>query len=423
MSAEVPRILFAGGGTVGHLAPGFALAEALAARGAQALFATPGEPIEATWFPEGLPAPHAVPTPRRPRGPRALALFLPRLARAVFAAVALLRRERPAVVVGLGGWPCVPGSLAALLTGTPLALITSDAKPGLVVRLLAPLARRVYAAQAAAARALSRRVLPSPRPRVRVTGVIVRPQVVEARREPQALGLSPALPTLFVVGGSLGAQGLNAAVVAGLSAAVRADPALCARMQVLHSTGPRGEGVAGAYADLGLRHVVVPYVRAVGNAYKSAALVLSRAGALTCAELEATGAPAVLVPYPHHKDRQQFENARPLEARGAALVIEEQALTPEAIAGRVLPLLWDEPRRAGMSARMASNFRYVAPEVAADLLSLGESRPARVGSRPGRAATPALSRVQSAGGPTDLKVGGSSPGEGGGPRAPGRPAA
>lgn len=376
MSAEVPRVLFAGGGTVGHLAPGFALAEALAARGASALFATPGEPIEATWFPEGLARPHAVPTPRRPRGLRALVLFLPRLTRAVLAAVALLRRERPVAVVGLGGWPCVPGSLAALLTGTPLALITSDVRPGLVVRLLAPLARRVYVAQAPAAAALGRRLLPSPRPRVRVTGVIVRPQVVEARREPEALGLSPALPTLFVVGGSLGAQGLNAAVVAGLSAAVRADPGLPGRMQVLHSTGPRGEGVASAYAGLGLRHVALPYVRAVGNAYKSAALVLSRAGALTCAELEATGAPAVLVPYPHHKDRQQFENARPLVARGAALLIEEQALTPEALSRSVLPLLLNATRLAGMSRRMAAAFRYAAPEVADDLLHLAR-RPRR----------------------------------------------
>lgn len=356
---------------MGHLAPGFALAQALERRGARALFLTPGEAVEADWFPAPGPARATVPAPRRPRGLREALPFLPRLGRSVALALRLVRRERPRALVALGGWPCVPGAAAALLAGVPLALITSDAQPGLVVRLLAPLARRVYAAQEAARARLARGRAPAATPRLRWTGPIVRPEVPEARRDPAALGLDPALPTLFVVGGSLGARGLNDAVVAGLRAALASEPSLAGRLQVLHATGRQGgEGVAEAYAALGLRHVVRPFVREVGNALQSAALVLSRAGALTCAELEATGAAAVLVPYPHHEDRQQFQNAEPLVARGAALLVEEAALTPEAVRRTVLTLLLDPERLAAMRAAMRRGYRDAASAVADDLLAL-----------------------------------------------------
>jgi UDP-N-acetylglucosamine--N-acetylmuramyl-(pentapeptide) pyrophosphoryl-undecaprenol N-acetylglucosamine transferase len=369
-TVRTPLVLFTGGGTVGHLAPGFALASALERRGALARFATPGEAVEATWFSPGAPARFVLAAPRKPRRLRDALLFVPRLLDAVYCALRLAQRLRPAAVVGLGGWPCVPGSAAALLSGVPLALIASDTTPGLVVRLLTPFARRVYAAQEACRLRLARGRPAERSPRLRTTGPLVRPEVREARRDPALLGLSDDRRTLFVVGGSRGAEGLNRALAAGLSQAAVADRNLARQIQVLHSVGLAGEGVAEAYRAVGLAHRVVPFVREIGTAYRTADLVVSRAGALTCAELESTGTPAVLVPYPHHADRQQFKNAEPLAARGGALLLEEQALTPAAVREVVLRLLNDPPRLAEMSRRMASGARDTTAWVAADLLSL-----------------------------------------------------
>jgi len=156
----------------------------------------------------------------------------------------------------------------------------------------------------------------------------------------------------------------------GLYEARQADRNLTRRIQVLHSVGGAGAGVAEAYRAAGLPHHVVPFLREIGTAYKTADLVVSRAGALTCAELEATGAPAVLVPYPHHADRQQFKNAEPLAARGGAVILEEKALSPAAVREVILRLLADPPRLAEMSRKMASGARDATTEVAADLLAL-----------------------------------------------------
>lgn len=370
MTARPPLVVFAGGGTVGHLAPAFALATALERRGARTRFVTPGEAVEAEWFPPGAPPPLALAAPRRPRTLADALRFPGRLLGALGRALRLLQRLRPRAVVGLGGWPCVPASAAALLTGVPLALITSDASPGIVVRVLAPFARRVYAAQEAARRRLARGRPPAARPRYRTTGPLVRPEVVEARRDPALLGLVEGRRTLFVVGGSRGAEGLNRALAEGLRQAAAADPTLAARLQVLHSVGLAGAGIGEVYRAAGLSARVVPFLREIGTAYRSADLVVSRAGALTCAELEATGAPAVLVPYPHHADRQQFENAEPLARRGGAAVLEEQALSPAAVREVVLRLLFDAPRLAEMSRRMAVGRRDATGEVAEDLLGL-----------------------------------------------------
>jgi UDP-N-acetylglucosamine--N-acetylmuramyl-(pentapeptide) pyrophosphoryl-undecaprenol N-acetylglucosamine transferase len=346
------KVLFSGGGTVGHLAPAFALLPALEARGVGHVFATPGEPVEAAWFPPGAPR-VTLRAPRLRQDPRSLAAFPGRLLRAALSARQLLRREGAGVVVGLGGWPCVPAVLAAASAGTPVALLASDERAGLAVRGLSALAERVYVAREEAARDL-------PAPRVVVTGPLIRPGIRSGRRAPEAFGLSRERRTLFVTGGSLGARRLNEAVVQGLRAAVRDDPGLSSRVQVLHQTGEGAGDVAGAYRALGLVHHVAPFVRDMGTAWATADLALCRAGAVTCAELEATGTPAVLVPYPHHGDRQQVRNAERLVARGGARLLEEERLSDAEIAA-VLQLLGSGERLA----RMSSSLRLDAPDAAA----------------------------------------------------------
>lgn len=358
---SAPCVLLAGGGTVGHLAPGFALAEALAERGFDIRFATPGEAEEERWFARGGWDRILLPAARRPRGLLAVPGFGARIVGSVLRARAILARQRVSAVVALGGWPCFPGAAAACLLDLPLFFLASDHRAGAVVRRMAPFARRVYLAEASAATDL-------PEGKTRIVGPILRPAIGRGTRDPARFGLDPSRRTLLVVGGSKGAEGLNRRALEGLRDAIRRDPALAGRIQVLHSTGPRGDGIEEAYRALGVAHRVLPFIEAMEDAWCTADLALTRAGAVTCAEVAATGTAALFVPYPHHADRQQFRNAEPLVARGAALLLEEEALTPAAFARFVLPLLLDEQRLATMRSRARRDAGGGAAGVAEDLV-------------------------------------------------------
>lgn len=337
---RAPRVLFSGGGTAGHLAPGFALAEALQARGIASVFATPGERGEEAWF-AGRGRPHVVAAARIPTSLSTGIAFAPRMLRGVLDALAVIRRERPAAVVALGGWPCVPMALAARLVGVPLAFIVADNVPGMVVRKLGRLAGRIYVPTEAAGRSFD----PT---RVVVSGPLLRDGLVARSPDPAAFGLRGDLATLLVFGGSLGARGLYERWLLGLQRAVVEHPSLTRRIQILHAVGKQGDAVASTYARLGLVHHVTPYIQDMGGAYAVADLVLGRGGANTCAELLATRTPAVIVPYPHHVDRQQFKNAAALVEAGVGVVVEEGDLSPECVESEVLARLLDPAQLASM---------------------------------------------------------------------------
>jgi len=356
--------------------------EVLRERGVSARLATPGEAGEQAWLPAGEAAPLRLPAAKLPRRLGAWPGFVPALASAVGWAAGRLRRWQPGVVVGLGGWPCVPAALAAPLVGCPLALVASDERPGVAVRRLAPLARRIYVAMPEAAARLGGG------PRVVLTGPVLRRGVATGRRDPRRFGLREGRATLLVTGGSLGARVLNERLARGLEAAVRADPTLVDRIQVLHSVGRSGAGVADAYARVGLVHHVTPFLRDMATAYATADLVVCRAGALTCAEIESAGLSAVLVPYPHHADRQQYANARRLVEGGRALLLEEEALDAEdAVVRIVLPRL-EAGRRAPRGRRPSAHRPEEGTDsIAADLVRLLEGRP-RCGKRRGTGGRP-----------------------------------
>lgn len=361
MADDARTILFSGGGTVGHLAPGFALAETLTERGVRCVFATPGEAVERDWFVDRDP-PRTLPAVRLPRRPLAMLRFPLRFRACVRAARQTLAELAPAALVALGGWPCAPAAWAARGARVPLAFLVPDAVPGLVVRKLARRADRLYLAEAGAAEPLGSHA------GIRVTGPLLRRRALAARRDPAAFGLSADRRTLFVTGGSLGARRLYERFLDGLAGAVAAAPALAERIQVLHAVGGTELDAAGVYTRLGIRHAVVPFVQDMGAAYGTADLVLGRAGASTCAELHATGTPAVLVPYPHHADRQQFRNAAPLVEAGGAALIEQEALTPAVVADQVLGLLEDEQRLTAMRAALSGGPVDAAAAVADDLV-------------------------------------------------------
>ena len=332
--------MFAGGGTGGHLFPGIAVARALVRRhpGARIVFAGTGRGIEERALArEGLAF-----EPIRSAG--LVGKSLPAMARtvalgpAMFAdAARLLRRVRPDLVVGLGGYSSGPLVLLAALTGRPTMLLEQNAVPGLTNRMLAPVVRAAAVSFDATAACFGSKAF--------VSGNPVREGFFAASGTGR--GEIPDRPRLLVLGGSQGAHTLNVAMV-------EAAPALAAALpggiDVTHQTGDRdGDAVCEAYRRAGLGARVQAFFDDLAGEMHVADLVLCRAGATTLAEVSAAGLPAVIVPLPHAAGDHQRRNAAALAAAGAAEVIDQTDL-PRVLAGRLASLAGDAARRWAMSA-------------------------------------------------------------------------
>ncbi|MDR7556771.1 MAG: undecaprenyldiphospho-muramoylpentapeptide beta-N-acetylglucosaminyltransferase [Armatimonadota bacterium] len=361
------KVVITGGGTGGHVYPGLAIAEALRRRHPDAgIVFIGGDRLEAQIVPQaGWPYRRIRARPLV-RG-RGVAMVGALVATGVGAAQALavLARLWPDVVVATGGYVSVPVGVAAVALGRPLVLQEQNMRPGLANRVLARWARWVSVPHPAAGARLGAR-------RVEVTGVPVRQRALEGERARGLArwGLDPERLTLLVLGGSQGADSLN-------RAACRLADLLMGEggLQLLHQTGAahvqwvreaidrrdRGPGA--------IRHVAVPYLDPIGDAYACADLVLCRAGAATLAEVTAWGLPAILVPYPHAADGHQEDNAAVLVAAGAAVRIADAALGDGALLEVVRALIADGARRAAMARASRQLGRPDAAEVVATLVA------------------------------------------------------
>jgi len=330
------RVVIAGGGTAGHVVPAVALAAAL--RGEEVSFVGTRRGAEARLVPQAGLALETIevggfdrsrPLSIVPTGVRAL--------RAVYAARRLLAARRPDVVVGVGGYVSLPACLAARMLSIPVALHEQNIVLGLANRVSLRFARRVGVS--------FEETLAETRGRGVLTGNPVAPEVAGADLEAErsaayrSFDLDEGRKTLLVFGGSQGARRINDAA-AGLATlwGERND------LQVLHITGrDHAEAVRSKVAAgrSGLPYRVVDYVERMAAAYAVADLALCRGGATTVAELAVAGVPAIVVPYPHHRDRQQERHGRVLEAAGAAIVLDDAATTPERVSELALRLLED----------------------------------------------------------------------------------
>lgn len=326
------RVLFAGGGTGGHLYPAIAIADALRDRGASVAFVGTADRLEASIVPRAGYTLHTIasrPLTRRPSLDLVRTFFAN--AAGTLASAALLLRLRPDAVVATGGYVCFPVVLAArVLRGLRLlrpaiALLEPNAKPGLTNRLLAPLVDEVWGAFADADPRFAGKYVR--------TGVPVRAalKALPARDDAiAAFGLDPARKTLLAMGGSQGARAINDA----LGAMVR-NGELPAGWQLLLVTGERDyERVSGQIPAA--RAVVVAYVEDPSAAYAAADLVVARGGASTLAELAAVGRPAIVVPYPFASDDHQTANAARFAQSGAALVVADGDLPRGALRGAIV---------------------------------------------------------------------------------------
>ncbi|RMD80254.1 MAG: undecaprenyldiphospho-muramoylpentapeptide beta-N-acetylglucosaminyltransferase, partial [Gammaproteobacteria bacterium] len=279
-----------------------------------------------------------------------------RLAAAVARALGVLRRRRPQVVLGMGGYVSAPGALAARLLGLPLVIHEQNAVAGLANRLLAPLARQVLTAFPGVLGARG----------ARLTGNPVRPEIAALPPPEARLGEGRGPTRVLVLGGSQGARALDEALPRALAGAP---------VTVRHQCGRgREEAVQRAYREAGVEARVQPFIEDMAEAYGWAELAVARSGALTVAELAAAGLGAVLVPYPHAVDGHQRRNAAYLEEAGAARVVEQapgegapaEALG-EALRGALGPLLG--PAAAGRRLAMARAARALARPRAAEAVA------------------------------------------------------
>jgi UDP-N-acetylglucosamine--N-acetylmuramyl-(pentapeptide) pyrophosphoryl-undecaprenol N-acetylglucosamine transferase len=236
--------------------------------------------------------------------------------------LAVMRRRRPGVVLGMGGFVTGPGGVAAWLSRTPLLIHEQNAVAGFTNKILAPLAQRVMEAFPGSLQ--GRHVLH--------TGNPVRRAIAELPVPEQRFASRAGRLRLLVLGGSLGARALNELVPAAVAQ-------LASRPEVWHQCGMRHlEEAREHYRRAAVEARVEPFIEDMAAAYAWADLVLCRAGALTIAELAAAGVGAILVPYPHAVDDHQTRNAAYLAGADAAVVVQQRELTPKKLGELLLSL-------------------------------------------------------------------------------------
>ncbi|MDX1374972.1 MAG: undecaprenyldiphospho-muramoylpentapeptide beta-N-acetylglucosaminyltransferase [Burkholderiales bacterium] len=310
-------LLIMAGGTGGHIMPGLAVADEMRAAGWDVVWLGARGGMEERLVP-GRVARMVLIRARALRGKGLLAqLLLPaNLLLSFWQSARALFRERPDVVLGMGGYVAFPGGMMASLLARPLALHEQNAIAGLANRVLAHVADKVMAAFPNALRGAE------------WTGNPVRAEIA-AIEAPQARYAARSGPLgLLVIGGSLGARALNEALPAAL-ACMPEDR----RPRVVHQAGVQHvEAVRAGYAAQGVTGEVIAFIDDMAARYAQADVVVCRAGAMTVAELAAAGVPGVLVPFPFAVDDHQTANARFLVEQGAALLLPQAELTPQRLA-------------------------------------------------------------------------------------------
>lgn len=340
MTVNGAKVMVMAGGTGGHVFPALAVADALRALGAEVVWMGSAKGLEGRVVPQaGYQAEWITVQGLRGKGVLSWLSAPFKLLRAVWQALRAMRRQKPVLVVGMGGFASGPGGLAAWLLRLPLLVHEQNAVAGLTNRWLSKLARRVLEAFPD--------TFPMDTHAVSV-GNPVRADILALPAPAERFAGREGPVRILVIGGSLGALALNRMVPAAL-AQVRPED----RPQVWHQAGrtlDKAQQAYGALCDeMGENLRLVDFIEDMAQAYSWADLVVCRAGALTVAELAAAGLPALLVPFPYAVDDHQTVNGRYLVEAGAALLIQEAQLTPEVLVSTLTPLLRDRQRLLAMA--------------------------------------------------------------------------
>jgi UDP-N-acetylglucosamine--N-acetylmuramyl-(pentapeptide) pyrophosphoryl-undecaprenol N-acetylglucosamine transferase len=367
------RLLVAGGGTGGHVFPGVAIAEEVVTRHPRndAVFVGTARGLEARVVPAaGYPIELIDVKGLKGKGIAGALLNLLLLPRAFVSSWRILRRWRPDMVVGVGGYASGPVVLTAWLMRIPTAVQEQNAAAGFTNRVLGRFVKAAFTAFPEAASQFPRR-------KVFQLGNPIRKQLMENYMRPET---EHARQRLLVFGGSQGAHALNMRVIEALPHL--AD--LRERLRITHQTGARDrEQVERGYLACGFEPDVREFITDMSGAYAESDLVVCRAGATTLAELTVCKKPAILVPFPAAADNHQVKNAQSLATAGAAVMIEEKDLTGELLAREIRAVLASPERRAAMQ-RAAG--RLGSPQAAKEIADVcTELVRRRWGSAGGRA--------------------------------------
>jgi len=336
------KLVIAGGGTGGHLFPGVALASEFRrlAADVDVVFIGADRGLETRVIP---PLGYELVT-LPVRGVVGHGFFggIARgvvLVRACFKAFWLLGRLKPDLVIGVGGYASVPAVLAAAVRGLPRSILEQNVSPGRANHILARLVHRIYQGFASRSEVF-------PVEKTRVTGNPIRSEVLPAEGLVRPLGRR----TILILGGSQGALQINELVIGIVGRLKNEFP----DVEVIHQTGHAHEDtVREGYRKAGVKVEVVPFIVDMADAYGRSDLCLSRAGAMAISELTASGLPAVLIPFPHAAGGHQGHNAKWMQERGAAAVIEPEEATSDQLYEQVRKILYTPGLLADMAQASA----------------------------------------------------------------------
>ena len=350
MSATQKTALVMAGGTGGHIFPGLAVAQALREQGWKVHWlGAPGSMEERLVPPQGFPLETIDFSGVRGKGLLTLALLPLRLLKAFAQAWAVVRRVRPDVVIGLGGYISFPGGMMATLAGKPLILHEQNSVAGMANKVLANVASRVFCA------------FPNALPGAQWVGNPLRQAFLQQPPPAERFAGRSGPLRILVVGGSLGAKALNDTVPQALALIPPEQ-----RPQVRHQSGAKQmQALQASYAAAGVQAELTPFIDDTASAYAQADLVICRAGASTVTELAAVGAAAIYVPFPHAVDDHQTTNARFVVDAGGGWVVQQTALSPEKLAHMIQNMQRSTLLETAQKAKMMQKTEATAAVVAA----------------------------------------------------------
>jgi UDP-N-acetylglucosamine--N-acetylmuramyl-(pentapeptide) pyrophosphoryl-undecaprenol N-acetylglucosamine transferase len=334
------RVIIAAGGTGGHLYPGVALARECERQmpGSETMFVGTTRGLEMIVVPrEGFELITIAAQGVMGKGAGGALQGLALVPLGVAQCLAVCRKRRPDLAIGVGGYTSPPLILAAFLLGIKRVIVEPNVHPGVANRALSPIANRIFVSVADTAKYFESS-------KTRIVGTPIRREFLEDI-VPGGEGGGARGLTVLVLGGSQGARSINRAMIAALPTLTTAHSGL----RVIHQTGERDyKEVAAAYRNARLDAEVVPFLYDMPRAFRQADLIVSRSGATTIAEITACGKPAILVPFPHAVRGHQERNARVLERAGAAQVIVDARLSGDVLAGAIAALLTRPDRLSAM---------------------------------------------------------------------------
>ncbi len=343
-SMTMPTAMIMAGGTGGHVMPGLAVASVMRARGWQVVWMGNPDGMEASLVPRhGIDLFGVRFSGLRGKGLMAKLLLPATLLRAFWQSLGVLRKVRPSVVLGMGGYIAFPGGMMAALLGMPLVVHEQNSIAGLTNKVLAGVADRVLEA------------FPKTIGGAEWTGNPVRHEIAALAPPAERFAGREGPLQVLVVGGSLGAQALNRTVPQALALITREQ-----RPVVTHQSGrAHRQALEDHYREAGVDANLVEFIDDMASAYAKADLVICRAGAMTVSELAAAGVASVLVPFPFAVDDHQTTNAKFLADAGAAELLPQSEMTADRLAGLLVSMTRDR------LAEMAGHARALArPEAA-----------------------------------------------------------